>query len=242
MITGEIPDVDSNSLIPSSAIDAAFARTKILPRAKTITRFLVWDVADGGSDTHTIWCWENGKVIDSKELHGKTIEQAEPFVWRMLRKNDANAIVWDNDGRGRVAGGYLELAADRATELHPFEGSSREPDDKETFYNIRDEAHWCMRDMFIHGNIMLDKDEHLRDELRSAREEVEKNTGPKAQYIRVENKKDEKKRLGRSPDKRDNVMMYAYAMAHFDITPIKHLDQYARDDVSEAYSFNPQTC
>lgn len=241
MITGEIPDTDSNSLIPFTAIDAAFSRTKILPTKKTVHRFVVWDVADGGSDTHTIWCWENGRIIDSEELHGRTIEEAEPFVWRMVRRNKANAIVWDDDGRGRVAGGYLELSADRNTALYPFQGSSREVEDKETFYNIRDEAHWCMRDMFIHGEIILKKDEYLKEELCSAKEEVEKNSGPKARFIRVESKKDEKKRLGRSPDKRDNVMMYAYAIKHFDIEPIS--SNYGVSYGSDGdYSFNPATC
>jgi phage terminase large subunit len=241
MITGEIPDTDANSLIPYSAIEAVFNRTKILPTPKETYRFIVWDVADGGTDTHQIWCWENGKVIDVEELHGKTIEEAEPYVWRMLRRNKANAIVWDNDGRGRVAGGYLELSADRYTELYPFEGSSREVEDKDTFYNIRDEAHWVMRDYFIQGKIMLDKNDNLLEELTSAKEEVEKTSGPKARYIRVESKKDEKKRLGRSPDKRDNIMMACYAIEHFDITPVEKQEALYSFKRTADYSFNPMT-
>ena len=246
MITGEIPDTDADSLIPYSSIERAFKRDKILPTPKEIKRFIIWDVADGGTDLHTIKCWENMKIIDSLELHGKTIEEAEPYVWRMLRKNDANAIIWDDDGRGRVAGGYLELSCDRNTDLFPFIGSSRECDDKETFYNIRDEAHWCMRDTFVNdqialSNVPLSTKDKMIEELSSCKEEVEQNNTPKSRFIHVENKKKEKKRLGRSPDERDNIMMACYAYKHFDITPISTRDSYTDYDNNIDYHFNPMT-
>lgn len=244
MITGEIPDTDSNSLIPYSTIEDAFGREKILPTPKELKRIVVWDVADGGTDLHTIWCWENNKPIDMLNLHGKTIEEAEPHVWRMVRKHNANSIVWDNDGRGRIAGGYLELSADINTELFPFDGSSREfVVDKDTFYNIRDEAHWVMREEFIAGNICLDRDEDLLNELASVREDVESTNGPKKQYIRVESKKTEKKRLSCSPDKRDNIMMALYAFKYFDIQPVEQINRYSDYSLAKhRYAFNSLTC
>ena len=246
MITGEIPDTDADSLIPYTAIERAFGRDKILPTPKELKRFIVWDVADGGTDLHTIYCWENMMVIDKEELHGKTIEEAEPFVWRMLRRNDANTIVYDADGRGRVAGGYLELSADRKTDILAFEGSSRDVNDEDTFYNIRDEAHWCMRDYFVSGNIALNNidrelKEKMIEELSSCKEDTTQTSGPKAKYIRVEDKKKEKKRLGRSPDVRDNIMMACYADKYLDIDPIQIKDSYGRIN-SQEYEFNPATC
>ncbi len=248
MITGEIPSTDADSLIPYEKIESAFKRKKILPTPKEIVRIVVWDVADGGTDLHTIKCWENMRIIDSVELHGKTIEEAEPHVWHMVRRNDANAIVWDDDGRGRVAGGYLELSADRKTELHPFTGSSRDTMDQDTFYNIRDEAHWCMRDAFVNGQIALgsvprETQAKMVEELSSCKEDIEGTTGPKVRFIRVEPKKKEKKRLGRSPDERDNIMMACYAYKNFDITPVEIHDSYKdRYESGSDYPFNPNTC
>ena len=248
MITGEIPSSDVDSLIPYSAIEQAFERQKILPTPRDLRRFVVWDVADGGTDTHTIKCWENMKIIDSMTLYNKTIEEAEPFVWRMVRKNDANSIVWDNDGRGRVAGGYLDLTRDDNTNLYPFDGSSREVQDKDAFYNVRDEAHWCMRDLFVNGQIALgnvekDVKDKMIEELCSCKEEVADTTGTKAQYIRVESKRKEKQRLSYSPDERDNIMMACYAYTFFDIEPIeyKYKDKYILDNGNPSYMFNPMT-
>lgn len=247
MITGEIPSTDADSLIPYSAIEKAMNREKVLPTPREVKRFIVWDVADGGSDRHTIKCWENMRIIDSLTVFDKTIEEVEPLVWRMLRKNDANTIVWDDDGRGRVAGGYLELSADRRTDLIPFIGSSRECYDKETFYNVRDEAHWCMRDYFVEGKIAFnnlskeDKDV-LIEELSSCKEDTSNNDSRKARYIRVEGKEKEKKRLKRSPDERDNIMMACYADKYFSIQPVETKISKYRNIKSEPYCFNPATC
>jgi hypothetical protein len=247
MITGEIPSTDADSLIPYSAIEGAIARDTVRPTEREVRRFVVWDVADGGKDLHTIKCYENMRIIDSLELHEKTIEQAESYVWRMVRANNANAIVWDDDGRGRIAGGRLELTKDRNTHLYPFVGSSRVVEDGETFYNVRDEAHWCMRDYFVQDRIALgnldevDKNK-LIEELSSCKEDVEKTEGPKARYIRVESKKKEKKRLGHSPDHRDNIMMACYAKESFDIPPVSTQNTYGSRKHIEDYPFTPQTC
>jgi hypothetical protein len=247
MITGEIPSTDADSLIPYSDIERAIKRDSVRPSKRETWRFVVWDVADGGTDLHTIKCYENMQIIDSLDLHEKTIEEAEVYVWRMVRKNKANAIIWDDDGRGRVAGGYLELTADRHTHLHPFAGSSKGVIDKETFYNVRDEAHWCMRDYFVEGKIALagvpqDMKDKLIEELSSCKEDVSKTDGPKARFIRVEPKKVEKKRLGHSPDHRDNIMMACYANEHFYIEPVEKKDSYDSYSEDEDYCFNPQTC
>jgi hypothetical protein len=187
------------------------------------------------------------KLIASEDLREKTIEEAESFVWRFVKKHKANAIVWDNDGRGRIAGGYLEMSCQPGIELFAFEGSSREVDDKETFYNIRDEAHWCMRDDFVNGTIALagidqtEKDK-LIEELSSCKEETEKDDGPKAKYLKVESKKKEKRRLGHSPDHRDNVMMASYANKFFDIKYIEQFSVYSKRIKECDYQFNPMTC
>ena len=248
MITGEIPDTDVDALIPTSAIDKAFGRNKVLPTPKEHHKFVVWDVADGGSDLHTLKCYEDMKLVDSKDLHGKTIEEAILPVLTFVKDNEANAIVWDNDGRGRIAGGYLEMSCSDTIQLFPFNGSDREMvEDKESFYNIKDEAHWLMRDTFIEGGIALkgldyDLEQKMREEISHCKEETEKTEGPKSKYIKVESKKKENKRLGHSPDHRDNVMMACYANKCFDIEPIEHRGSSSAYDNEQDYVFNPATC
>ena len=64
--------------------------------------------------------------------------------------------------------------------------------------------------------------------------------GPKAKYIRIEDKKKERKRLMRSPDHRDNFMMACYAHAYFDLIPVSTTDDYS-GNIEDDYEFKPAT-
>jgi len=147
MVTGEIPDEDVDSLIPISWIEKAEGREVDFP-FKSVKRFVTWDVADGGDDLHVIKAWENTTEIDSTEVRGKKVEEVEPYVWRLVRKINGNCIVVDADGVGRVAVGLLDQSKSKDVKVIPFEGSSREVHDPNTFHNRRHEAHWAMREMF----------------------------------------------------------------------------------------------
>jgi len=242
MITGEIPSEDTNSLISLADIEKAETRKMVDHNFRMIKKFIVWDVADGGEDLHTIKAYENTTEIESIELRNKTVEQAEPYVWRLLRQVRGNTIIWDNDGIGRVAGKLLEQSKDDGTTLLPFEGSSRAVNDPSTFYNKKDEAHWDMRRYFSEGMIKINYDPDLHEELASIRidDSVDKPKN-KMQYISVEPKKLLKKRLNRSPDKSDNVMMMC---GMFDEIP--HVMKYSRysevEQFENDYYFTPETC
>jgi hypothetical protein len=233
MVTGEIPDEDIDSLIPISWIERAEGRVVEYP-FKYKKRFVVWDVADGGDDLHVIKAWDNTTEIDSIEIRGKKVEEVEPYVWRLVRKIDGNAIIVDTDGIGRVAVGLLEQSA-KDVKIIPFEGSSREVKDENMFYNRRHEAHWKMRDMFERDMISISKIPEQREELASIKL-VDHSKG----FIAIEKKKDLKERLGRSPDRADAIMMMCGC---FEEVPIltKLNSRYPLKDLKVDYPFNPQT-
>lgn len=237
MVTGEIPDEDVDSLIPVSWIERAECR-KVDYKFKTLKRFIVWDVADGGDDLHVIKAFENTTEIDEVTVRGKKVEEVEPYVWRLLKQIRGNCIIVDADGIGRVAVGLLEMSNIADVAIIPFSGASTEVIDTERFLNRRHEAHWAMRDMFEKNMISISNNPEQREELASV-----KLVDEKRGYIAVEKKIDLKKRLGRSPDRGDCIMMMCGC---FDEVPIvsKLIDGYkvADDEFESDYYFTPATC
>lgn len=238
MITGEIPDEDVDSLIPVSWIEKAENRDEVDYYFKTDKRFLTWDVADGGDDVHVIKAWENTTEIDSIELRDKKIEEVEPYVWRLLRRIRGNSIIVDADGVGRIAVGLLESTADGGTTIIPFTGSDRNSvSEPGTFLNRRHEAHWKLRELFEQNRISISSIPEQKEELASI-----KLVDNKKGFIAIEPKKDLKKRLGRSPDRADAIMMMAGAI---DEVPIIHKNKSRYNNKRnqlDDYPFNPMTC
>jgi hypothetical protein len=219
MITGEIPDNDIDSLIQVDWIEKAEKRTEFSPPYKFIKKFVVWDVADGGNDSHIIKAFENTREIEEVEIYGKKVEEVEPYVWRLLRKVQGNCIVVDADGIGRVALSLLEQASDKSTTIIGYAGSSTEVNEPENFAYKRHEAHWRTREMFEQGKVILIPNALQKEELAAVKL-VEHRKG----FIAVEPKKDLKRRIGRSPDRGDCIVMMCGA---FDEIPIlERLDSY----------------
>lgn len=244
MITGEIPSSDADSLIPYSAIEKALKINKVLPTKREKFKFSVWDVADGGSDLNTIKFYTDMVVTASLDLYNKRIEEAYPLVLKFNKENGGNAIIVDADGRGRIAIGLLEMISD--VDIIAFEGSDRMVQDDDSFYNVKDEAHWNLRDYIINdklglGRVEKEEADKILEELCSAKQDTTETKGPKARFIRIEDKKKERKRLMRSPDHRDNLMMACYAHAYFDLIPVSTTDDYS-GNIEDDYEFNPATC
>ena len=198
-------------MIPLSWIEKAVKREPY-NNYRFTKKFVVWDVADGGDDLHVIKFWENMTEIDEIVLRQKTIEEAEPYVWRLLRKHGGNAIVYDADGVGRVAGGYLELTADDNTEIIAWRGSERLEKGKD-FKTKRDEGHWKMREMFKDNIISISDNKTQFEEIATTKLDMDDKSG----CIVIEKKDDHKKVLNHSPDYKDNIYM---ACGAFDDVPV----------------------
>lgn len=238
MITGEIPDEDADSLIPVSLIERA-EKAELQVPFKNVKKFVVWDPADGGNDAHVIKSYENRTEVNSLEIRNKKIEEVEPYVWRELRALGGNAIVVDVDGIGRVASGLLNGSKDKTTTIIDFAGSDRKMvSEPETFYNKRHESHWALRNLFEKGEISIADIPEQREELASVK--IDNVTERKRAFIWIEDKKELKKRLGRSPGHLDcHVMM---AGSYEEIPALRYnKTRYKEEDEVEEYPFNPAT-
>lgn len=236
MVLGEIPSEDVDALLQLAWIEAA-ENKKVDKYFGYIKRFVTWDVADGGDDLHVIKAWENTTEIDSIELRGKKVEEAESYVWRLLRKHKGNCIVVDADGIGRVALSLLEQSKDRGTFILPFYGSSTDVNDPSTFRHKRSEACWDMRNLFEKGHISIASIPEQREELASIKLDANERKG----FIAVEPKKFLKDRLKRSPDRMDGIMMMAGMFDEIPVVEKTDKKRYKPMNWLRLYEFTPAT-
>ena len=103
--------------------------------------------------------------------------------------------------------------------------------------NRRHEAHWAMREMFEKDRVKIIPHNEQREELAAI-----KLVGHRKGFIAIEPKKDLKKRIGRSPDRADCIMMMA---GSFDEIPVVKTEGGYRSniilDIHGDYYFNPMT-
>ena len=203
-ILGEIPDISANALLSKAWVESA-EKAERIEEFNFVKRFVTWDVADGGADLHVIKGWWNTTELEEVVIREKTIEEAEPHVWRLLRRIKGNSIIIDADGIGRVAVGYAELTADSKTAIIPFYGSDRNTPDENMYVNMRAYGHWKMRELF-EGRLLslLPNNETQKEELLSL--ELDEN---RRGLIAMLPKKVLRKKLSRSPNYSDAIMMMA---------------------------------
>ena len=219
-VLGNIPDSNPDSIISLAQYERAEARNVNEEKAHGIVkRFITVDVADGGDDCTVVKGWRNKEQISEDRFPGKKAEEMYGDVWRICKQIDGNAIIYDHDGCGRILGGLLRGVVSEGTKIIGFEGSSTECD--EDFYNKRAEGYYLLYKDFAGNNISIFKgNELLREEATSIRW-----GDPKKNKMIVEPKVNLKKRISRSPDDLDCVMMMS--ACYDEVEPVKAQDRYA---------------
>lgn len=198
-VLGQFPPQGSadRALIPLAWIDAAVER-HLIPTGDSL---LGVDVGAGGDES--TGCHLQGDVarILWSDRNPDTMQTCGN-VARALRTTQSSSAAIDMIGIGR---GVL----DRGKELGlPFVGfnSSMKPtteEAQEEFANFRAQSGWILRQRFEHGNIDIDStDDDLIEELRALRFKVTSHG-----KIILESKDEIKKRIGRSPNRADALMI-----------------------------------
>lgn len=211
-VLGQWPDAASNAMVPLPLIEAARRHADDRPedqhRHGDDRPLWVCDVADDGSDRTVVSKIVNREftIVESEEAWRTT--DAETYLEARLKEHPGARVVVDCDGIGAAvrntlrARGYsariIEFKAGRASAL---------PDQH---HNLKSEAWWALREV-LGQEIRLNPDdpyaEQLRGELAAIRY-VQDAQG----RINAEKKEETKKRLGRSPDLGDTLMMGAWGL------------------------------
>ena len=202
---------DPMQVIPTNWVIAAQERwTRDPPDAPMCSMGV--DVALGGSNCTVIIprydCWFAEPIVapGSETPTGRDIAA-------LIIRNRRNRAMVTIDAGGGYASGAIECLKDNDIAVIGFKGaervSTRTQDRLLPFYNKRAESYWRFREALDPDQeggspIMLPPDSDLAADLVSVRRLPIEDTN---NTIRLEKKEEQAKRLGRSPDRGDAVVM-----------------------------------
>lgn len=196
---------DPWQLIPTAWIDAAMERWKARDKKGEMDS-LGCDVAAGGND-NTVLSPRHGTWFDSLIVEpGKaTPDGPATFALIMQHRRDKAVVHIDVIGVGGSPYGMCLASGVQAVGIAGNKPSFGVAEDSAlSFFNLRSELHWRMREALDPMNpdpIALPPDSGLRADLAAPLWSLSGRT------IKIEGKEDIKKRIGRSPDKGDAVIL-----------------------------------
>ena len=200
-IKGIPPKAEENILIPWEWIQNAIDRDD-LEYQDDDPEIAGIDVG-GGSDP-SIFLRRKGPIIMSPIDKNDTPDSEVLTGWLVRKAMDAESefIMVDRIGIGWAIEGNLRTRIPNAHVIGV--NVSEESSDKEKFYRLRDELWWNVREEFEKGIISIPNDDELIGEVSVIR--FDDSTGK----IKVESKKDLKKRGIDSPNKADALCLTSY--------------------------------
>lgn len=207
-VLGQFPSTADDTVISLADTERAQAK-RINPGAPTVVSC---DVARFGRDETTIAVRRGNSVRIVDHYIGKDTVHTTGRIIQVAAEHPGCKIVVDDDG---VGGGVTDQVNGSLLSAHgagwgiknvrakvvPFHGGGR-PLDKDGYPNARSEMWFSFSERLRDGEIDLDPDPQLAADLTSPKYKLD-SRGRRV----VEPKADTKKRLGRSPDRADAVLM-----------------------------------
>lgn len=223
-VLGDFHASDEDSVIPLAWVEAAVERWHEWDQAGRPPvvggrHVLGVDVARSGGDS-TILARRHGLLIASLETHDKedtmqTTARVQAACTEPGEEDEeATALVPVVDSIG-VGGGVVDRLRETGVPVLAYTGAAktklRTRDGEWGFRNVRSAAYWRVRELLdpaFGAELALPPDDELVADLTLPTWDVTTGVPPK---IAVERKEDVVKRLGRSPDKGDAVVMAVFA-------------------------------
>ena len=237
------PVADSElAIIKPSWIEAAIDAHEKLGFSAAGRRILGFDVADEGDDANAIVLRHGSVVTDMQQWRGQDVIYSADKVYLYAQEQDIDRIVYDNIGVGagvkaqfRRKNGKVQTLGFNAGGA-VYKPDAKYTDDKKNrdmFANIKAQAWWMVRDRFyktwraVHHGDNYPEDQLIS--LSGGLHELEYLTAelsrPQVDYdqngrVKVESKKDMKKRGIPSPNRADAlVMAFAPVQGGLNINP-----------------------
>lgn len=215
-VLGNFAASDEDGLIPLSAIERANARWQAMTDAAEDRGDEIWgellgigcDVGRGGDFTVVSRLHKNNTIKSLERSRSRNLMEITGVLAGILKRHVDCKVVLDIVGIG--AGVYDKLREDDENELRliPFNaGTKTELTDESGeigFADLRSAGWWNLREMLLDPDVQvaLPPDDQLTGDLTAPRHKM--TSGGK---IKVESKDEIKKRIGRSTDDGDAVMM-----------------------------------
>jgi hypothetical protein len=191
-VLGQFPASSDDTVMSLMDVEEAQART-ILPTPPFVVSC---DVARFGSDETVIAVRKGNQVRIVERYVGQSTTHTTGAIIRVAQTVPGAKIVVDDDGLG---GGVTDQLEERGIRVTPFRAGGT-PIERESYPNARSEMWFSLSERL--RELDLDPDDQLAADLTAPRYKLD------SQGRRVVEKKEEtKKRLGRSPDRADAVLM-----------------------------------
>ncbi len=205
-----------NQVIPTAWVTAAQQRWKSKPPPNVPMCAMGVDCSGGGTDPMIIASRYDTWFAPLIEVPGKTIpeDSAGKYCSAIIISNRRDRAVVIPDMGGGYGSAIFEALRENDVTTIPYKGSekslNRTKDRQHGFFNVRSEAIWKFREALDPNQewgspIALPPDQVLLADLTAPTFEI----GPHG--IKIENKEDIVKRLGRSTDRGDAVVMSWWA-------------------------------
>lgn len=165
------------------------------------------DVARSGADNTVYTLIDDEKVISQHIFNGNDTKETALRAKGII---DEKFLLHPNvkiDTVGVGAGTFDNLRSwgYNITGFNSAESPSKRRDDSFEFYNKRAEAYWDLRQRFIDNKLLI-----LKNDLPLIQELVQSHYEIRGKKILIEAKDEIKKRLSRSPDRADSLVMANY--------------------------------
>lgn len=164
----------------------------------TPPRVVSCDPAEMGEDHTIIYAFEGGKLVDEEVTSKKEPMDTAGRILRMGKKWSAQLTVVDADGLGSPIVSRLSELGVNVLGIK----AGKNADEKDDFRNIKAEMWINARDMFTDGLVSIPDDEMLVEDLA-----VHTYTLNSKGQVLICKKDDVKKKLNRSPDKGDALVL-----------------------------------
>lgn len=198
-VLGQWPDGSIDSLIPESKIRSNLATPQ--PHIRRAG----FDVASGGNDESVIWLMDGNTAVECQSWREPDAMKLAAEVAQWCDKRNVHTITVDVIGVGWGVHSRLDaLHRNGQLQARPYRFHAAEKaDDSERYKNMKAQAWWALRDLVHDEALNLTAlDQTTIEDLKAHRFGTDA-----AGRIIIESKDDVKKRLGRSPDHGDALIM-----------------------------------
>lgn len=198
-VLGDFPISESNTLIPYMWAMNAVDRELIPMKDDPVIRS--FDIGAGGDKT--VMVERKGNIVlPIEEFDNADTMKVVGWIMNQLSDDEYDIAFIDPIGIG--AGVYDRLNELGAERLYPVDvrGEASDP----SCFRERDSLFWKMRTAFEKGTIQIPDDEELIGELTTIGHDVQDSKG----LIKIESKKDMRKRGLQSPNKADALALTFY--------------------------------
>jgi hypothetical protein len=201
---------DDGQLINNQSILKVFSNTHIESGIKYITA----DIARLGKDKTVVYVWDGFRVIEIKEYDISRIDFIVDEIKALQIKYNVNSnnVIVDEDGVGGGVVDYLHCNGFVNNSV-PIKVNGI----KDNFASLKDQCYYYLSEKINRNELYVDCNEkiekYLTEELEMVRLPKEIDTS----RIRLMGKDEIKKRIGRSPDYSDALMMRIW----FNVNPNK---------------------